>query len=164
MVKHVILWQLKDELTDAQKQEVKEAAKQQLEEPSIPLGNCRLLQVTAARPPLPGRSVLVINSPALGQILGQSSQAVLFKAQSIRRHRPQPPELFQVCPGDAARQNQVDVEAVVLLSALQNIYVLGIQTQAAVLPFQPTEEILEQSLGILHRCGEVGIIKGQCGE
>lgn len=31
MVKHVILWQLKDELTEAQKQEVKEAAKQQLE-------------------------------------------------------------------------------------------------------------------------------------
>ena len=31
MEKHVILWQLKDELTDAQKQEVKEAAKQQLE-------------------------------------------------------------------------------------------------------------------------------------
>ena len=32
MVKHVILWQLKDELTEAQKQEVKEAAKQQPEE------------------------------------------------------------------------------------------------------------------------------------
>ena len=77
---------------------------------------------------------------------------------------PQTPELRKLGPGDAARQDKMDVEAVVLLSVFQDIYVLGIQAQAGILPFEPTEEVLEQPLGILHRCGKVSIIKGQCGE
>ena len=71
--------------------------------------------------------------PALGQILGKSSQAILFKPQSIRIDIPQTPELLQVRPGDAACQDKVDVEAVVLLSILQDIYVFGIQAQAGYL-------------------------------
>ena len=51
-----------------------------------------------------------------------------------------------------------------LLAIFQDIYVLGIQVQAGIFPFEPTEEVLEQPLGILYRCGEVGLVKGQCGE
>ena len=51
-----------------------------------------------------------------------------------------------------------------LLAIFQDIYVLGIQVQAGIFPFEPTEEVLEQPLGILHRYGEVGIVKSQCGE
>ena len=121
-------------------------------EPPIPLGYSRLHQVSATRPPLPGGSF--IRFPTLGQILGKGCKAILFKAQSIRIDIPQTLELLQVGPGDASRQNQVDVEAVVLLAVFQDIYVLGIQAQAGVFPFEPTEEVLEQPLGILHRCGE----------
>ena len=128
----------------------------------VSLGNCRLLQIAAARPPLPGGAF--IRFPALGQILGKSRQAILFKPQGIRIDVPQTPELLQVCPGDAARQDKMDVEAVVLLSVFQNIYVFCIQTQAGVFPFEPTEEVLEQPLGILYRCGEIYLVKGQCGK
>ena len=51
-----------------------------------------------------------------------------------------------------------------LLAVLQHIYVFGIQAQAGIFPLEPSEKVLDQLLGILWCCGQMGIVKGQCGE
>ena len=50
------------------------------------------------------------------------------------------------------------------LAVFQDIYVFGIQAQALVFPLEPSEKVLDQLLGILWCCGQMGIVKGQCGE
>ncbi len=68
---------------------------------------------------------------ALSQIPCQSRQTVLFKPQSIRRYRTQTPEASQLSPGDAAADDQLGMEAVILYAVFQDIDILDVQPLSA---------------------------------